>query len=1556
MNKRVFSILLCLCMVLSLLPTMALAADAPTNGSGTQADPYRIGTAKELISFAAWYNSLDFGGQSLTNIAVGEVYVKLTDDIDLNPGFVFTKDGYTGDGTPVEWTPIGNSVTAPHGFFGVFDGDGHSISGVYINEKSSTGSYGATGLFRYVDNYNLTGTVKNLKVKNSYIGSMSHATGSIVGVNGGTVDNCESNAFVHVNASTGSFGGIGGIVGNNNNYWAITTNCTFTGSVVADNASGTPYVGGIAGHNYKGYVGGCTNSGTVTAAVDKVGGIVGANIPLNTGSNNDKTYGQANDGKVEGCVNTGAVIGTDSVGGIVGYSEAWGAAHLNGSILNCTNRGTVTATANNGAAGGVVGYCNHTDVKGCSNYANVSTGSATNLGGMVGKFYGASIDNCWYSQTSTVNNGLNLVGWSNTGVSEPTNSGVLSTPSSPTDVGAVVGDAQIALSWTAPSSTGGSAIAGYKVACSTTDTAPTSAGDWKATNSASTEYTVTGLENGTTYYFWVKAVNEVGDSEASTSVSATPMGTTMNVATAEQMTKALGYETVTTINITGSFSYDGAISKAVAINVKSGSTLTLNYITDNSKVSTVCNADITVEDGGVVCFNQQYTMNTSYLVMNGDFVLGSGATATTTSAAFAGNILFQGAFTNNGSFDAKNGNAFLKYGTASGTFTNGASCYNLCIKTPTKTSVSDAKLYITDVTGTVAIGEKLHPVLDGFGEITETIPGLGITWGDMGNGGATFEYTVPASKAGSAINVKVNGSPSDSHYAYFLVNGTTVTKVTTPDSTGYTTAKVAQLDTVYVGGASASDSNTGASADKALASITTAFSAAADNGKIVLCGNVSTTANGWLATKGSVTITNTDGANTYSDATLTLNGAQFPSGNITFQNIKLLKGAAAQSGALVPTANNTNLIFDTVTAKDASGNLVSFNIQNAYGCTEVAATVKGCEMQLSVSAGSNAVTLTLDNATVVSYFGNTTLIGDVSLTNGSTLITPQIINNLTSDNSENALALFENDGVPAAVTVNGTVTIAEGKPITLLNYIDDAYKAFTAGNLTLLTSSAANDSLTAEKFITKDTVNYSLKKVDNSIVTEKKIVVTFNANGGTCDTTAMGVDENGKLASLPTPTRSGSYTFDGWYTLETGGTKITTDDVFADSTTVYAHWNYTGGSSDGGSTAPSVTVPVSSDEGSVSVSASVSGSTATITVTDKQLAEIASNTASTGTVTVDLSALENVNSAKIPANIITASNTATGSEGLEIILPTGTVKLDKTALSSIAYSNEDITVFVETVKTSTLTNAQKEALGDMIDTAVVMDINILLNGSKVTSFNGGKLTVSFPYTPKNGEDTSKLTVWYVKDDGTIEKMGGHYDSANKLFVFETIHLSKYVLVSDTRVNPFIDISADAYYYDAVLWAVSKGVTSGTSATTFAPNDICTRAQAVTFLWRAMGSPEPTATVNPFTDVNSGAYYYKAVLWAVEKGITVGTSATTFSPDATVSRAQAATFLWRAAGEPVATTESTFTDVPTDAYYAAAVLWAAEKGITSGTTATTFAPANDCTRGQIITFLYRYLVK
>lgn len=171
-------------------------------------------------------------------------------------------------------------------------------------------------------------------------------------------------------------------------------------------------------------------------------------------------------------------------------------------------------------------------------------------------------------------------------------------------------------------------------------------------------------------------------------------------------------------------------------------------------------------------------------------------------------------------------------------------------------------------------------------------------------------------------------------------------------------------------------------------------------------------------------------------------------------------------------------------------------------------------------------------------------------------------------------------------------------------------------------------------------------------------------------------------------------------------------------------------------------------------------------------------------------------------------------------------------------------------------------------------------------------------------------------------------------------------------NPFTDVHAEDYYYDAVLWAAKEGVTGGTSDTLFAPNAGCTRAQAVTFLWRAAGSPEAKSADLPFTDVPADAYYAKAVAWAVENGVAKGVSETLFAPDAGCTRAQIVTFLWRAQQSPASGGENPFADVPAAAYYYNAVLWAVANDVAKGVSETAFAPNDNCTRAQIVTLIYR----
>ena len=247
---------------------------------------------------------------------------------------------------------------------------------------------------------------------------------------------------------------------------------------------------------------------------------------------------------------------------------------------------------------------------------------------------------------------------------------------------------------------------------------------------------------------------------------------------------------------------------------------------------------------------------------------------------------------------------------------------------------------------------------------------------------------------------------------------------------------------------------------------------------------------------------------------------------------------------------------------------------------------------------------------------------------------------------------------------------------------------------------------------------------------------------------------------------------------------------------------------------------------------------------------------------------------------------------------------------------------------------------------------------KATAGAGGSISPSGNVSVREGRDQ---TFTITPDKGyavSNVKIDGKSIGAVKSYTFENVRRTHTIEVIFMKANGnpqtgvFVDVATGSYYEDAVDWAVGNGITQGTDATHFSPDGICTRAQAVTFLWRAAGSPKPETRTMPFTDIPVGSYYYDAVLWAVENGIAKGTSDTTFSPNMTCTRAQIVAFLWRSEKSPAAGTANPFADVKSAAYYADAVLWAVKENITRGTTNTTFSPDADCTRAQIVTFLWR----
>lgn len=243
------------------------------------------------------------------------------------------------------------------------------------------------------------------------------------------------------------------------------------------------------------------------------------------------------------------------------------------------------------------------------------------------------------------------------------------------------------------------------------------------------------------------------------------------------------------------------------------------------------------------------------------------------------------------------------------------------------------------------------------------------------------------------------------------------------------------------------------------------------------------------------------------------------------------------------------------------------------------------------------------------------------------------------------------------------------------------------------------------------------------------------------------------------------------------------------------------------------------------------------------------------------------------------------------------------------------------------------------------DSNGSISPSERVSVRHGR-DQSFTITPDKGYEIAKVLV-DGKSVGAVESYT--FKNVTKNHTIEAVFMK----VNDKSMpDTFMDVPDGSYYEKAVDWAVKNGITAGTGDNYFMPDGICTRAQAVTFLWRVAGSPTPKTEVMPFEDVPEGSYYYEAVLWAAENEITVGTSATTFSPELTCSRAHIVSFLWRAAGYPSAGTVNPFTDVPENAYYINAMLWAVKQEITVGTTPSTFSPDEGCTRAQIVTFLYR----
>ena len=433
------------------------------------------------------------------------------------------------------------------------------------------------------------------------------------------------------------------------------------------------------------------------------------------------------------------------------------------------------------------------------------------------------------------------------------------------------------------------------------------------------------------------------------------------------------------------------------------------------------------------------------------------------------------------------------------------------------------------------------------------------------------------------------------------------------------------------------------------------------------------------------------------------------------------------------------------------------------------------------------------------------------------------------------------------------------------------------------------------------------------------------------------VESNGTYTGT-LPNSTATYTFTASYAGDANHEDATATCTV--SVTRYTSPGGSGSSNSGGSSSSSSNVSGSGDDVSISASGG--------SVTSSQM-ESAVNKADEGsTITIKATSSTTVS---LPVGGM--ADAADNDNDVLLDLRYGEVTLSARTIAGLTdgvSSSGKIKVSI-----TSQTSSKNETISDLLDKgAAVFDVSVTVNDVEVHSFDG---TLTLTFTVSNLSKITDPHILHILTDGTKEYYAPDSISGNTITVKGVRNLSTFAVIPGSEVpeeqtNPFTDVYESDYYYDAVLWAVANGVTNGTSATTFGPNVTVTRAQMVTFLWRAHGSPEVTGT-NPFADVSTSDYYYDAVLWAVDNGVTNGTSATTFSPDMAVTRAQAVTFQWRAAGSPVVS-GSSFDDVAADAYYGNAVTWAVANGITNGTSGTTFSPDVVVSRAQAVTFLWREL--
>ena len=657
-------------------------------------------------------------------------------------------------------------------------------------------------------------------------------------------------------------------------------------------------------------------------------------------------------------------------------------------------------------------------------------------------------------------------------------------------------------------------------------------------------------------------------------------------------------------------------------------------------------------------------------------------------------------------------------------------------------------------------------------------------------------------------------------------------------------------------------------------------------------------------------------ANSANDAVFNMTG-----GTITGNN----GGNGSGAGLYLENSTSSN-VTHTSTATISGGSIVGNTGASGVYAAKANLSISGNPVisgqEKNLYLGSNKITLSgpLTNGASIGVTANTPTEGNpVQITNAETsseyykdaarYFIPDTTKVIAQANENGKyVALAYTDETYHKVTLNLIHATATGGLTTQVK-ANDHYSAAVTADTGYTLPNVKPDGLTSYDLINnRTTASIAINSVskDATITLEavpNHYTVQFNANGGSGEMTDQGMTYDQSAPLAQNAFTNAGYNFAGWSTTQNGDCKYpdkaSVKNLTAENggtVTLYAVWT------------KKQVIPAFSSSAIQSYKYDGSAKKYTLTsgindftITYKQGGEEVAKPTNVGTYDVVITRNEDNTYAAFSQTITGGLVSTKVSSGSSSSNPTYSVTTpSKSENGGVAVSSK---------------NARK---GDAVTVTVTPDAGYQLDKLTITDKNGKELKLT-----DKGDGKYSFTM----PDGKVEV--------------------KAVFAKEVKTSP----SADAYYNQAVQWAQEKGITDGISSNLFGPKQPCTRSQIVTFLWRAAGSPEPKSTAAGMTDVVPGSYYAKAVAWAVENGITTGTAEGTFSPDATCTRAQAVTFLARAQNAK-ATGKTAFSDVPADSYFADAVAWAQANGVTTGTSETTFSPDNDCTRAQIVTFLYR----